>query len=94
MRNSWPIYALTAVTSVLITGVLGWFTLVGDAVTADEVRIIVATQSPYIADRNAIQAAVDVLQGVDEDLDHKMERFDERLRRIEASLARIEAKLE
>ena len=92
--GAWATYALTAVTSILVTGVLGWFTLAGGAVTADEVRVIVATQSPYIADRNAIQAAVAILQGVDGDLDAQIERLDVRLRNIEAALARIEARLD
>ncbi len=94
MKGGWPTYVLTAVTSILITGVLGWFTLAGKAVTAAEVRQIVLTQSPYIEDRRAIQDAVSILQDVHSDLDDAINALDDRLRRFEASLARIEGKLE
>ena len=89
-QGGWTTYALTAISSVLITGTLGWFTLAGKAVTADEVREIVTRSSPYIEDRKAIQATVDVLQNVDEHFEAQISAVDERLRNIEASLVRIE----
>ena len=75
-NGSWKGYAIATLTSILLTGLVAWFTFGSDKVTQTQVHEIIRQSSPYNQDRRLILNRMD-----------RLEDIDDRLKNIEIALA-------
>jgi hypothetical protein len=81
------IAAITSgVATLLVTLIVGWLTLGRDAVGRDEAIELIDSRGPYIADRQALHAAIERNSAQIDDLARTTRDLERQVHRVEAKL--------
>lgn len=73
--------------SLVVTMVVGWFTVVNDVPTREEVSGMIQREAPYVHDRSGLIRQVDINT-------QSIERLEEKISDISRKQVRIETKLD
>lgn len=76
----------SSVATLLVTLIFGWLTLGRDAVGREEAIELIDSRGPYIADRQALHAAIDRNNTQIDELSRTSRELERQMQRVEAKL--------
>ena len=76
----------SSVATLLVTLIFGWLTLGRDAVGREEAIDLIDSRGPYIADRQALHAAIERNNAQIDDLSRTTRELERQMQRVETKL--------